>query len=153
MAAITFDYTGTELTQTRAENPSPLAPIESGARVRVKQFSYTATGVVADGAQIELAEFPARVAIIGGALTTATIAGSGALNIGWTPTASPVDTNVAAFGSIETGPIAFDPAMVVTTEKTTVFATVKPSSPSGVNGGVLAADDTFSGYILYVENS
>ena len=33
MAAITFDKVGVELTQVRAENPSPLAPIESGARV------------------------------------------------------------------------------------------------------------------------
>lgn len=145
MAAITFDYAGTELTQVRAENPSPLAPIESGARVRIKKFSYTATGVVADGSQIELAEFGKNVSIIGGALTTVTIAGSGALDIGWTPTASPVDTNVAAFGSDETAAVAFDPALVTTTEKTTVFATVDTAA--------LAADDTFTGYILYVENT
>lgn len=145
MAAITFDYVGTELTQARAENPSPLQPIESGARVRIKKFSYTATGVVADGSQIELAEFANRVSIIGGALTDVSIAGSGALDIGWTPTATPVDTNVAAFGSDETAAVAFDPALVTTTEKTTVFATVDTAA--------LAADDTFSGYILYVENS
>ena len=145
MAAITFDYVGTELTQARAENPSPLQPIESGARVRIKKFSYTATGAVADGAQIELAEFANRVSIIGGALTAVTIAGSGALDIGWTPTATPADTNVAAFGSDETGAVAFNPVMVTTTEKTTVFATVDTAA--------LAANDTFSGYILYVENS
>jgi len=145
MSAITFDLVGTELTQVRAENPSPLAPIESGARVRIKKFSYTATGVVADGSQIELAEFGKDVSIIGGALTTVTIAGSGALDIGWTPTASPVDDNVTAFGSNETAAVAFDPALVTTTEKTTVFATVDTAA--------LAADDTFTGYILYVENS
>lgn len=145
MAAITFDYVGTQLTQTRAENPSLLAPIDSGARVRIKKFSYTATGVVADGSQIELAEFGKSVSIIGGALTTVTIAGSGALDIGWTPTASPVDTNVSAFGTDETAAVAFSPALVTTTEKTTVFATVDTAA--------LAAADTFTGYILYVENT
>jgi len=145
MAAITFDYVGTQLTQSRAENPSLLAPIDSGARVRIKKFSYTATGAVADGSQIELAEFGKDVSIIGGALTTVTIAGSGALDLGWTPTASPVDTNVSAFGTDETAPVAFDPALVTTTEKTTVFATVDTAA--------LAAADTFTGYILYVENT
>lgn len=145
MAAITFDYVGTQLTQARAENPSPLQPIESGARVRIKKFSYTATGAVANGSQIELGEFANRVSIIGGALTEVTIAGSGALYIGWTPTANPVDANENAFGNLETAAVVFDPTMVTTTEKTTVFATVGTAA--------LAADDTFSGYILYVENS
>lgn len=145
MAAITFDLVGTELTQARAENPSLLAPIESGARVRIKKFSYTATGVVADGSQIELAEFGKDVSIIGGALTTVTFAGAGALDLGWTATATPVDTNVSQWGTDETAPVAFDPALVTTTEKTTVFATVDTAA--------LAADDTFTGYILYVENT
>ena len=38
MAAITLDNASKELTQVRAENPSALAPIESGARVRIKKF-------------------------------------------------------------------------------------------------------------------
>ena len=145
MAAITLDNASKELTQVRAENPSALAPIESGARVRIKKFSLTLTGVIADAATIELAEFGKDVSIVGGALTTVTIAGSGALDIGWTPTASPVDTNVSAFGTDETAAVAFDPALVTTTEATTVFATVDTAD--------LAAADVIEGYILYVENS
>lgn len=145
MAAITLDNASKELTQVRAENPSPLAPIESGARVRIKKFSLTLTGVIADTATIELAEFGKDVTIVGGALTTVTIAGSGALDIGWTPTASPVDTYVSAFGTDEAAAVAFDPALVTTTEATTVFATVDTAD--------LAAGDVIEGYILYVENS
>ena len=146
MAAITFDYVGTELTQARAENPSPLQPIESGARVRIKKFSYTATGTVASGAIFELVEFANRVSIIGGALTEMDITdGAARLYIGWTPTATPADTNVSAFVSNTAAAAAFNPAIVTTTEKTTVYALAANED--------LVAGDTFSGYILYVENS
>lgn len=145
MAAITFDYVGTELTQTRAENPSPLAPIESGARVRIKKFSYTAAGAVSSGSQIEFAEFPNRVSIIGGAITSLTLSNSATLDVGWTLTATPVDTNKAVFASAKTAAAAFLPKLVTTTGATTVFGT------TGV--GALVAGNVIEGYILYVENS
>jgi len=145
MAAITFDYVGTELTQTRAENPSPLQPIESGARVRVKKFSYTAAGAVASGSQIELLEFAKTVTILGGAITNISLSNSATADIGWTPTASPVDTNVNVFLDGVTAATMFSPYQVTTTAATTLFLT------TGV--GALAADDVVEGYVLYVENS
>jgi hypothetical protein len=135
MAAITFDRVGNELTQVRAENPSPLAPIESGARVRIKKFSSGAAAF--SGQQIELAEFGKAVSIIGGAVTAVT----GTIDIGWTPKAAPVDDNVDVFVDGTTAATAFSPALVTTTEATTVFATARDTVTS------------FTGYILYVENS
>ncbi len=133
MAAITFDGVGTELTQLRAENPSPLEPIASGGRVRIKKFSISAATI---GQDIELIELGKNVAIIGGAVT----GGTGALDIGWTATAVPVDTTKDVFlDGAETG--VFAPYQVTTTEATTVFATA----------GATLAEKT--GYILYVENS
>jgi len=147
MAAITFDLVGTELTQVRAENPSPLAPIESGARVRIKKFSYTVPtgGTPASGTQIELAEFGKSVSIIGGAVTGISLSNSATLDLGWTPTASPVDTNVNVFVDGITAATVFSPVLVTTTGATTVFGT------TGV--GALAAADVVTGYILYVENT
>ena len=138
MATITFDGVGIELTQLRAENPSPLEPIASGGRVRIKKFSIS---VATTGQQIELAEFGKNVAIIGGAVT----GGTGALDIGWTATAVPVDTTKDVF--LDGGSLALDATgmfgayQVTTTEATTVFATA----------GAALANKT--GYILYVENS
>lgn len=145
MAAITFDYTGTELTQVRAENPSPLQPIESGARVRVKKFSFTAAGAVASGSQVELLEFANNVTILGGAVTNISLSNSATADLGWTAKATPVDTNVNVFVDGITAATAFSPYMVTTTELTTLFLT------TGV--GNLAADDVIEGYVLYVENS
>jgi hypothetical protein len=134
MAAITFDKVGVELTQVRAENPSPLAPIESGARVRIKKFS---SGAAASGDQIELAEFGKNVTIIGGAVTAVT----GTIDIGWTAKATPVDTAVDVFVDGITAAAAFEAYQATTTETTTVFATAGATVTS------------FVGYILYVENS
>jgi hypothetical protein len=145
MAAITFDYTGTELTQTRAENPSPLAPIESGARVRVKKFSFTAAGAVASGSQVALLEFAKRVSIIGGAITNISFSDSATADLGWTAKATPVDTNKDVFVDGATAAAVFAAYMVTTTETTSFFLT------TGV--GDLAADDVIEGYVLYVENS
>lgn len=145
MAAITFDYVGTELTQVRAENPSPLEPIAAGGRVRVKKFSFTAAGAVTSGDQVELAEFGNRVTILGGAVTSISLSNSATLDIGWTATGTPVDTNVNVFADGITAATALAPYQVTTTEATTVFGT------TGV--GDLAADDVVEGYILYVENS
>lgn len=138
MAAITFDKVGVELTQVRAENPSPLAPIESGARVRIKKFTYGATA--STGEQVELAEFGKSVTIIGGALTAVTAAGD--LDIGWTATGTPVDTTLNVFADGVSAAAAFAPYQVTTTEATTVFATVNTAGLTSC-----------AGYILYVENS
>jgi len=137
MAAITFDKVGVELTQVRAENPSPLAPIESGARVRIKKFS---SGAAAAGEQVELAEFGKSVTIIGGALTAVTAAGD--LDIGWTATGTPVDDNLNVFADGENAAAAFSPYQATTVEATTVFATVNTDALTSC-----------AGYILYVENS
>ena len=145
MAAITFDYVGTELTQARAENPSPLQPIESGARVRVKKFSFTAAGAVASGSQVELLEFSNRVSIIGGAVTNISLSNSATADLGWTLKATPVDDNVNVFADGITAAAVFAAALVTTTGLTSFFLT------TGV--GALAADDVIEGYVLYVENS
>lgn len=145
MAEITFDNVGTELTQTRAENPSPLSPIESGARVRVKKFSFTATGAVASGSQVELLEFANRVSILGGAVTNISLSNSATADLGWTLKATPVDDNANVFVDGITAAAAFDPALVTTTGLTSLFLT------TGV--GALAADDVIEGYILYVQNT
>lgn len=134
MAAITFDKVGVELTQVRAENPSPLAPIESGARVRIKKFT---SGAAASGEQIELAEFGKDVTIIGGAVTALT----GTIDIGWTAKATPVDDAVDVFVDGITAAAAFEPYQATTAELTSVFATAGATVTS------------FVGYILYVENS
>lgn len=134
MAAITFDKVGVELTQVRAENPSPLAPIESGARVRIKKFS---SGAAASGDQIELAEFGKNVTIIGGAVTAVT----GTIDIGWTAKATPVDTAVDVFVDGITAAANFEAYQATTAELTSVFATAGATVTS------------FVGYILYVENS
>lgn len=133
MATITFDGVGIELTQLRAENPSPLEPIASGGRVRIKKFSISAATT---GQQIGLAEFGKNVAIIGGAVT----GGTGVLDVGWTATGAPVDTTKDVFlDGVTTG--VFEAYQVTTAEATTVFATA----------GAALANKT--GYILYVENS
>ena len=133
MASITFDVVGDELTQLRAENPSPLEPIASGGRVRIKKFSIA---TASSGQQVELAEFGKNVAIIGGAVT----GGTGVLDVGWTATGVPVDTTKDVFlDGLTTG--VFEAYQVTTTEATTVFATA----------GATLANKT--GYILYVENS
>lgn len=134
MATITFDKVGVELTQVRAENPSPLAPIESGARVRIKKFT---SGAAASGDQIELAEFGKDVTIIGGAVTALT----GTIDIGWTAKATPVDDAVDVFVDGITAAAAFEPYQATTAELTSVFATAGATVTS------------FVGYILYVENS
>jgi hypothetical protein len=133
MAAITFDVAGDELAQLRAENPSPLEPIASGGRVRIKKFSIA---TASSGQQVELAEFGKNVAIVGGAVT----GGTGVLDVGWTATGSPVDTTKDVFlDGLTTG--VFEAYQVTTTEATTVFATANATLTSKV------------GYILYVENS
>lgn len=145
MAAITFDYVGTQLTQARAENPSPLQPIESGARVRIKKFSYTATGVVAIDSKIELLEFANNVSIVGGAVTNLTFAATATADLGWTLKDTPVDDNVNVFADGITAAAAFAPALVTTTGLTSFFLT------TGV--AALAANNVIEGYVLYVENS
>jgi hypothetical protein len=137
MASITFDVVGTELAQVRAENPSPLAPIESGARVRVKKFS---AGAATAGQQIELAEFGTRVTILGGAVTAISTAGD--LDIGWTLTGAPVDDNLNVFADGVSAAAEFAPYQATTTGATTVFATANTGSLTSCEG-----------YILYVENS
>lgn len=145
MGAITFDYTGTELTQARAENPSPLQPIQAGARVRIKEFSFTAAGAVTNGSQVELLEFANRVTIVGGAVTNISLSNSATADLGWTLKAAPVDTNKDVFVDGITAAAVFAPYKVTTTGLTTLFLT------TGV--GALAADDVIEGYVLYVENS
>jgi len=145
MAVITFDAVSTELTNARASPPVFADANTSGARVRIKKFSYTATGAVTSGSQIALLEFPSNAMVIGGAITGISFSNSATASIGWTATATPVDNTFNVFVSAVTVATRFSPAMVQFTEKSTLFLT------TGV--GALAANNVVSGYVLYVEGT
>jgi len=145
MAAITFDKTSSQLTNVRSVKPVLINNNDSGGRVRLRQFKFVAEGAVASGSQIELAEFGPTVVILGGAITNISLSNSATADVGYTAKLTPVDTNKDDFVDGVTAASAFAPSMVVTSEKTSVFAT------TGV--GALVAADVLEGYILYVDNT
>jgi len=149
MAAIVYSEASDELTQVRGPGYTPLSPIDDGARVRVKRFSYTATGVVADTAVIELVEVPSGAVVIDTVLSDVTIAGSGDVAIGYATKSLPTDDNVEALIQAGTTAAAASSAdargLALGEGIQSIVATVGTAD--------LAADDTLTGFILYVVNT
>jgi len=145
MSAITFDVASTQLANIRLDRPILNNNNDVGGRVRICKFDYTATGAVSSGSQIELLEFRPSTVIVGGAVTEISLSNSATADLGYTATGTPVDDNKDVFLDGVTAATEFSPAMVTTSEKTTLFAT------TGV--GALASGDKLVGYVLYVDNT
>jgi len=148
MAAIVYSEASDELTQVRGPGYTPLSPIDDGARVRVKRFSYTATGVVADTAVIELVEVPSGAVVIDTVLSDVTIAGAGEVAIGYATKSLPTDDNAATL--IAAGAAA---AVSAPAARGLELGEGIQSIIATVDTAALAADDTLTGFILYVVNT
>jgi len=145
MSAITFDVASTQLANIRLDRPILNNNNDVGGRVRICKFNYTATGVVSSGSQIELLEFRPSTVIVGGAVTEISLSNSATADLGYTATGTRVDDIKDVFLDGVTAATEFSPAMVSTSEKTTVFATT--------GAGALASGDKLVGYVLYVDNT
>ena len=148
MATITFDGASSELLQVRAQNPSPVAPISDGARVRVKRFSFTDTAALAIGSQIELVEIPGEAVILDTVVNAISLSNSATIEIGTTPKSAPTnDTsdNLLAATAISAESDSDEKNIDITAGVKSVFATTAT--------GALFAGDTISGYVLYVINT
>lgn len=145
MADITFDKSSTQISQQAGVKPVLVNANEDGGRVRVKKFSFTATGAVVSGSQIELLRFAKEVRIIGGAITSISLSNSATADIGYTETAAPTDATKDVFVDGVTAASVFEPFQVLTAAETSLFLT------TGV--GALVAADAVEGYVLYVANT
>lgn len=148
MATITFDGASAELLQVRTQNPSPVAPISDGARVRVKRFVFTDTAALAIGSQIELVEIPGEAVILDTVVNAISLSNSAEISIGTTPKSAPTDTtpaNLLAAGAVVAESAPAEKNIEVGAGVTSVFATTSV--------GALVAADTLSGYVLYVINT
>lgn len=155
MAAITISRVSNEIKQIQDPSHKPLAPIEFGARVRVKRFSYTADGDEAVNGIVELLRFNKSVDILFGYVgwdddfSLAT----GSVDIGYTNTRTPTDDNIDDLldggdtTDVEAGTIIPEDGGVGLhlTDATSVILKVLTAK--------LTAGKTISGYVLYVENS
>ncbi len=148
MATITFDEVSTELASQRQEVPSLLPPSTDGGRVRVKRFSYTATGAVTSGSQIELVEITGAAVVLDTVIDTISLSNSATAQIGHTLKSAPEDGNADALLAATTAAAESAPGeknIDLPVGVNSIFAT------TGV--GALAANDTLSGYVLYVLNT
>lgn len=149
MATIAFNSASDQLTQVRGQGHNPLDPINDGGRVRVKQFAYTATGAVGTGSTLELVELPQGALVVDTVLTDLTLSNSAELSVGYTDKSAPTDDSDAALLSATATADSADASRQFVTVGTngvqSVFATTSV--------GALAADDTFTGAILYVVNT
>jgi len=150
MATIAFESTAsTELNQVRGQGHNPLSPIDDGARVRVKRFSYTATGEVAIDSRIELAELPAGAVVLQTVVDAMSLSNSAEVSVGYTDKSAPVDTNetklLAATAAAAISAAGESNVQVGTNGIQSIFATTSV--------GALAADDTLSGRLVYVVNT
>lgn len=154
MAAITISHVSDQMQQILDPAHRPLSPVDFGARVRVKRFSYTATGDEAVDSIVELARFNKDVDILYGfigweddfSLATGTI------DVGYSPTRNPNDDNIDAFldGADTTGP----DLEAIPEDGTTGIRLSEPSSiVLKVLTAKLTAGKKLDGYVLYVENS
>ena len=148
MASIVYSEVSDELAQVRGQGHNPLSPIDDGARVRIKRFSYTATGVVADAAVIELVEVPSGAVIVDTVLSDVTIAGSGEVAIGYATKSAPTDDNATTLIAAGAAAAVSAPAargLELGEGIQSIIATVDTAD--------LAAADTLTGFILYVVNT
>jgi hypothetical protein len=148
MATITFDGASAELLQVRQQNPSPVAPISDGARVRVKRFSFTDTAALASGSQIELVEIPGEAVILDTVVSAISLSNSATIEIGTTPKSAPTDDttdNLLAATAVVAESAPGEKNIALSSGVTSVVGT------TGV--GALVAGDTLAGYVLYVINT
>jgi hypothetical protein len=149
MAEITFTGASDQLLQVRGEAFSPLDTVDNGARVRVKRFTYTALGVVAvTTGYVELFDLPSGAVVLGTTLNAVALTGTAKVSVGYSPKGANTDTDKAALLAATAAAVASLPAKtnVAVGEGVVTVAL-------NVTTAALAADDTVSGFVTYVENT
>lgn len=148
MASIVYSEVSTELAQVRGQGHNPLSPIDDGARVRIKRFAYTATGVVSIASVIEAVELPSGAVVVETVLSSASLSNSAEVEIGYATKSAPTDDNSDALLAA-TAAAALSAAGERGVEVGEGIQTVIITT----SVGALAAADTLTGFILYVVNT
>jgi hypothetical protein len=147
MATVTFTSASAELTQVRGQGHNPLSPIDDGARVRVKRFSFVAAGGETAVA-LELVELPQGAVVLDTVVNEMSLSNSAEIEIGYTVKSAPVDTTSDALLAATAVVAESAPA-----EKNVLVGDGIQSVFATTSVGALVAADTFTGYILYVVNT
>ncbi len=148
MASIVYSDASTELTQVRGQGHNPLSPVDDGARVRIKRFSYTATGAVTAGAVLEAVELPSKAVVVETVLSSLSVSNSAEVEIGYATKSAPTDDNSdALLAATATAGLSAAGERAVEVGEGIQTVTITTSV------GDLATDDTLTGYILYVVNT